>query len=152
MESITLALYGWEEEFMRKAAASGLTARQIHHLDAIADLGNPSPSEISARLGITKPSVTALLARLGAAGHVRRSRTDGDKRGYHVHVTARGQGFVEEHRAVHERMAALFTSALSAREVEALGGMIRKALAALESGKTPRKARGSSGGGKPRAV
>jgi DNA-binding MarR family transcriptional regulator len=142
MEAVTRALYEWEEEFMRAVAASGLTARQMHHLDAIARMDNPSPSRIAAGLGLTKPSVTDLLGRLGAAGHVRKSRSAADRRGYHIHVTAKGMGFVEEHRAVHRRLASLFTSTLSAGEVDTLEALIRKVVAVLETGKTPRGRRG----------
>jgi DNA-binding MarR family transcriptional regulator len=148
MEAVTRALYEWEEEFMRAVAVSGLTARQMHHLDAIALMDNPSPSQIAAGLGLAKPSVTDLLGRLGAAGHVRRSRSDADRRGYHIHVTPKGMGFVEEHRAVHGRLASLFTSTLSAGEVDTLEALIRKVVAVLETGKTPRGRRGRQPPGK----
>ncbi len=140
MESITRAIYEWEEDFMRRVNASGLTSRQMHRLDAIALLDNPSPSEIAARQGLTKPSVTSLLSRLGASGFIRKSRSDGDRRGYHVHVTAKGMRFVEEHRAVHKRLAGLFTATLSPGEVGALEALISKVMAALEKNKKPARA------------
>jgi DNA-binding MarR family transcriptional regulator len=132
MELITRALYEWEEDFMRKVNASGLTARQMHHLDAIALLGNPAPSEIAEHQGLAKPSVTALIARLGAAGFLKKTTSDRDRRGYHVHVTAKGLGFVEDHRAVHKRLAAVFQSALTTHEVDTLEALIQKVIAVLE--------------------
>ena len=144
MEAITRALYEWEEDFMRKVTASGLTARQMHHLDAIALLGNPSPTDIAKKQGLTRPSVTDLLSRLSSSGHVRKSKSDVDRRGYHVHVTAKGMAFVEEHRAVHKRLAALFRSALPARDMDALEAIVRTVVAAMEKPRnavrrTPRK-------------
>jgi len=136
MDYITRMLYEWEEAFLRKAAASGLTARQMHHLGIIADLANPTPSEIAERQGLTKPSVTALIARLGAAGYLRKTASDSDRREYHVHVTAKGMEFVEEHRAVHARLAEVFTSALDPGEVEVLEALIGKVIAVLGT-KTP---------------
>ncbi len=133
MDYITRMLYEWEEAFLSKAAASGLTARQMHHLDVIAALANPSPSEIAERQGLTKPSVTALITRLGAAGYLRKTASDLDRREYHVHVTAKGMGFVEEHRAVHRRLAEAFTSALEPREVDELEALVRKVIAALKN-------------------
>jgi DNA-binding MarR family transcriptional regulator len=138
MEAITRALYEWEEDFMRKVTASGLTARQMHHLDAIALLGNPSPSEIAEKQGLTRPSVTDLISRLASAGHVRKSKSDVDRRGYHVHVTPKGMAFVEEHRAVHTRLASLFTSALSPRDVDTLEALVRKVMAVMNKGKKTR--------------
>jgi DNA-binding MarR family transcriptional regulator len=134
MASLTRVLYGWEEEFLRRVESSGLTARQMLHLEAIAEAGNPSPSEIAARQGITKPSVTDLLGRLEAAGFIRKARSDADRREYHVHVTPKGRGFIREHRAVHGRLARLFTEALSPREVEALAAMLDAVLASALKG------------------
>ena len=136
MEAVTRALYEWEEAFMRKAAASGLTARQMHHLDAIALLDNPSPGEIAEKQGLSRPSVTDLVSRLGSAGFVRKSMSDLDRRGRHVHVTPKGMAFVEEHRAVHKRLAALFTSTLPPRDVDTLESLIRKVISVMEK---PRK-------------
>jgi DNA-binding MarR family transcriptional regulator len=132
MDYITRTIFEGEENFLKKTAVSGLTARQMHHLDAIAALGNPTPSEIAAAQELTKPSVTALIGRLSSAGFIRKSKSDSDRREYHVHVTPKGMGFVAEHRAVHRRLARIFISALSPKEVEILEALITKVIAAGE--------------------
>jgi DNA-binding MarR family transcriptional regulator len=131
MACLTRVLFGWEEEFLERIEASGLTSRQMFHLEAIAEMGNPTPSEIATRQGVTRPSVTDLLARLGRAGFLRKARSDSDRREYHVHVTPKGMGFIREHQAAHERLAGIFIESLNVREVGVLEALVAKVITAI---------------------
>jgi DNA-binding MarR family transcriptional regulator len=152
---ITGAFAEEEEAFLRMAEASGLTARHMHHLDVIAALGNPTPSEIAVRQDLTKPSVTALISRLSALGFIRKTKSDVDRREYHVHLTEKGIAFERTHAAVHRRLAGVFAAALSAGERVRLVRLLEKIRGATRrrgrsAGRAPARGGGSTGGGRTR--
>ncbi len=123
---ITNAIGDAEEAFLKDAAASGLTPRQMHHLDTLSSLGSPSPSEIAVALQLRKPSITALVSQLSALGFIRKVTSDMDRRGYHVHVTKKGMKLIHEHSALHRRLAQSFAAALPPKELAALCTLLEK--------------------------
>ncbi len=131
---VTMAFAEGEEDFMGTAVAAGLTARQVNHLDTINSLGNPSPSELAGRLGLTRPTVTALLSRLRAGGYIRKAKSDVDRRGYHIHVTGKGRELIRAHESVHRKLAEAFAASLDQKELETLIRLISKAFRAIGYG------------------
>jgi len=56
--------------------------------------GMMQPSEIGARMGISKPNVSVLVDKLVALGHVERRPDARDRRVIHIATTAKGRRFV----------------------------------------------------------
>ncbi len=67
---------------------------------------DPKATDLARTLCVTKPTVSALLARLLQNGYVRKERSHTDARSWHVHLTERGDAVMAAHRAVHETIAA----------------------------------------------
>ena len=65
-----------------------LTISQLQYIDAIAALGQPTISQIAARLQINKASVTPAIQKLARLGYVTKVPSARDKRAVHVHLTA----------------------------------------------------------------
>jgi DNA-binding MarR family transcriptional regulator len=61
-------------------ARLGLSAADHKALGIIDRDGPMAPSELAARLGLTRPAVTAMVDRLERAGHLRRSADQTDRR------------------------------------------------------------------------
>lgn len=126
IKALTAAIGAAEDRFLAAVQASGLTARQMNHLEAIHRLGNPNPGEIARRLRLSKPSVTAIITKLEGLGFLRKAATDEDRRGYHVHPTGKAKRLVREHADIHRRLAEMFIACLSAEEISALSAMMDK--------------------------
>jgi DNA-binding MarR family transcriptional regulator len=108
-----------------------LSMRQITCMDLIAHLEEPTATDLARRLQVTKPTVSALLARLVHNGYVRKERSHTDARSWHVHLTERGEAVMAAHRAVHERIAAGLVSNLEAAERAHLGALLSKVVDSL---------------------
>ena len=64
-----------------------LSIRQITCLELIAQLVDPTATDLARTLRVTKPTVSALLARLLQNDYVRKERSPTDARSWHVHLT-----------------------------------------------------------------
>ena len=80
---------------------------------------------------MTKPTVSALLARLVQNGYVRKERSPTDARSWHVHLTERGEAVMAAHRTVHERIAAELVRELDEAERAQLGALLSKVVDSL---------------------
>ncbi len=84
-------LYGRE-----LAQAAGLTPAQFRVLQVVAETDVTTPKAISARMGVSQATMTALLDKLERHGMLRRSRSSLDRRQMNVELTERGHVAVAE--------------------------------------------------------
>ena len=108
-----------------------LSMRQITCLDLIAQREEPTATDLARILNVTKPTVSALLARLLQNGYVRKERSPTDARAWHVHLTDRGAAVMAAHRAVHARIAEQLVHGLDAPERAQLGALLSKVVDSL---------------------
>lgn len=105
---------------------STLTISQLHYIDAIARLGEPTITEIAEVLKITKASVTGGINKLTALDFVQKTRSKADRRVIHVRLTQAAQELVEARfRALHE-YGQFIQSALSEEEARQFEATIVK--------------------------
>jgi len=109
-----------EVAFIQQIEAAGITARQLHYLDIIAALDNPTLGELADTLQVKKPSVTAIVKVLVEKGFLKRVDSDQDRRSAHVHLTRKGRQIVDKHNQVHTQIAAIFSQHLSKRQLQQL--------------------------------
>lgn len=91
----------------------GIGPRDLRILDVISELserGQVRISDVSARLGIARPSVTRDISRLEREGHLQKNPSPDDKRIVFVSLTESGRElqrvYAEEY---HEHLAELFS-------------------------------------------
>lgn len=108
-----------------------LSMRQITCLDLIAHLEEPTATDLTRTLQVTKPTVSALLVRLLQNGYVRKERSRTDARAWHVHLTERGEAVMAAHRAVHGRIAEQLVHGLDEPERAQLGALLSKVVDSL---------------------
>ncbi|MBB6670436.1 MarR family winged helix-turn-helix transcriptional regulator [Cohnella nanjingensis] len=110
MVDATAALIGVSEKYWH---AQGLNGARIRMLVEIAKAGGVIlPSDLAARIGVTKPNVSVLLAPLEEAGYIQSSSHPEDGRKRRIALTAEGERLLFEalpgNRAVvSERMGRL---------------------------------------------
>ena len=115
-----------ESQAFQREGFSELSMRQVTHLDAIIRLGHPSFGELAQALGITRPSVTAIVGKLTRAGYVEKVQDPEDHRSFHIVLTEKGRAFTKVHRSMHQRIARALVTRLNAEEVKQLTGLLKK--------------------------
>lgn len=132
VEIITRYFGEFEMEFLKEIEASGITARQLHYLDFIATLENPTFSEVAEMLELSKPSVTAIFRLLAQKGYLKRVDSDSDRRVAHIHLTKKGSDLAKKHDDVHHRIADLIRRSLKKEETRILVALLNKVADAIE--------------------
>jgi DNA-binding MarR family transcriptional regulator len=131
VDILTRTMGEMESRVLSGSEFAALSMRQLHYLDAISRLGHPTLSELARELDVSRPSVTAAVAKLADAGLVAKVASDEDRRVSHVHLAKKGHRIVAMHDAVHQSVADLFTSALNKRELHELVRMLNKVIRRL---------------------
>jgi DNA-binding MarR family transcriptional regulator len=91
-----------------------------------------TPTELYRALMLTSGAVTHRLDRLEEAGLVERRDDPNDKRGYRIALTRKGLRLIDECVVAHVANEEQLLSALTSSDRQALNGLLRKMLAALQ--------------------
>lgn len=103
-----------------------LSVRQMLYLEAVAQMGQPTFGELANRLGVSKPSVTAIVGKLIQLGFLEKVQSGDDRRVYFIILTEKGRQLAELHTNHHRKIARHFMQVLNEQEVEALVMMLQK--------------------------
>jgi DNA-binding MarR family transcriptional regulator len=101
---------------------SQLTINQLHYIDAIHDLGEPTLTALAARLNFTKASVTTGINKLVGLGYVVKTPSSQDRRVVHLSLTPAGRDLIAARQQVLSEYGAFIRAALDeaeARQFEA---------------------------------
>ncbi len=128
VERLSLSMERHESLVIEGGPLSALTPTQIHVLDLIGHTANPTVSDLSRKLQVSKPSVTVLVDRLASRGYVGKRRSALDRRSFILELTPRGRRITSLHDRIHRGYADLLVRALSGEELTRLAGLLEKAL------------------------
>ncbi|PLX13222.1 MAG: hypothetical protein C0598_04175 [Marinilabiliales bacterium] len=121
------------EDFEKqKTELENLTAKQLNCIEIIHSMENPTLSELTEKLLITKASASVMLDRLEQNGFIRKVKSDNDRRSAHMHLTKKGDRAAHLHADVHKQFAILLTSELTDSEKEILIVLLNKAIKSLQ--------------------
>ncbi len=132
MEKILLEFIATLEHSLKKQQTKGfsqLTFSQFQYIDAIAALGEPTVSEVAARLGFAKASATTALNKLAALGLVVKTQSEADKRVFRVSLTESGEQLVRARAQTIKTYVNFIASALTADEVRQFEAILTKLVA-----------------------
>jgi DNA-binding MarR family transcriptional regulator len=121
-----------EDEIKQNSDLKNLTVKQLHCIEWIYKLKNPTLSELTSRLRITKPSTSVMLDRLDEHGFISKVKSDNDRRSAHVHLTDKGEKAALLHSRVHKQFAEQLTKKLTGSEKEILIVLLNKAVQSLK--------------------
>jgi DNA-binding MarR family transcriptional regulator len=117
-----------ETEAIGQEQFAELSMRQVYYLETILRMESPTFSDVAQNLGITKPSVTAIVEKLIQKGYVEKVQSENDRRTYHIIPTKKAATFSQLHENTHRQMAQLFTKTLNEAEIQQLTGLLQKVL------------------------
>ncbi|NQU86286.1 MAG: MarR family transcriptional regulator [Mariniphaga sp.] len=121
-----------EDELKTQSDLRDLTIKQLLCIQLIEKFHNPTLTELSKKLKITKPSVTAIIEKLEYKGYIKKVKSDTDRRSAHVHLTNKGEKAGRLHTEVHNQFAKLLTQNLVNSEKEILIVLLNKAVNSLQ--------------------
>ncbi len=108
---------------------SQLTISQLHYIEAIHLLYNPTISEVAETLKITKASATVGIKRLADLGFLEKRKSDQDKRVTHVSLTKKAEKLAHSKQKALNDYENKMTAALSPQELEQLEIIMEKLVA-----------------------
>jgi DNA-binding MarR family transcriptional regulator len=133
-----------ERQIEETHASSGLNQSQFGVLAALRRAGPPyclSPTALYNSLLISSGAMTNRLARLAAAGYVRRIADPEDGRGVLVALTPAGKRLIDRALTVHYDNERRLLASLSPRERTSLGSLLRRLLLEFEDHAPPEPTR-----------
>jgi DNA-binding MarR family transcriptional regulator len=125
---ISLLIARMETEAVKQEQFPELSMRQVYYLETILRMESPTFSDVAQSLGITKPSVTAIVEKLIQKGYVKKVQSGEDHRIYHIIPTSKAEEFSRLHENTHRTLAELFTKNLSKAEIQQLNSLLQKVL------------------------
>jgi len=114
------------EKAVNQVDVTNLTPQQLHHLQVIVKMKNPSLTELAGELGLTKPTVTVLVDKLVEKGYVKRVKSDRDRRCMHLHIDKKGKKLQDLRKTACQQIAEKISSSLSEAETKALTELLKK--------------------------
>jgi DNA-binding MarR family transcriptional regulator len=117
-----------ESQALNEGELAELSMKQLVYLDTIASLDHPTFSDLAKRLQVSKPSVTAIVAKLMQKGYVEKVQSTEDRRAFHLLLTGKGKTLSQMHENIHRRIAEHFTHALDDHELRQFARLLNKAL------------------------
>ena len=120
-----------EEIAKENTDLKNLTNKQLHCLELIHAMENPTLSELTNKLSITKASTSVMIDRLESRGFITKVKSDSDRRSAHVHLTKKGDKAAHLHTDVHKQFAKLLTADLTQSEREILIVLLNKAIQSM---------------------
>lgn len=115
-----------EEKAKENSDAKDLTSTQINYLETIQQLDNPNITELSAFLGLKKPSVTIVVDRLIMKGCIYKTHSDDDRRSSHLHLTEVGKQINMRHDYAHDYLADFVVERLTKEELAIFSQLLNK--------------------------
>lgn len=126
IDTLEATLKNLQQQVGSPSGFARLTIAQLQYVDAIHQLGEPTITEIAARLHITKASVTAGVNKLVSLGYAVKTPSGVDRRALQVSLTAAGQQMVAARDQALAEYSAFIDAALSNEEAAQLEAILAK--------------------------
>lgn len=126
VEMISQLMGELESKAFEQEGFSDITMNQMHYLETIAMLSNPTSGDLADSLSVTRPSVSAIVKKLIETGYLTKTKSKIDGRVYYLHLTDKGFRFNELHSEIHQILARRIIENLNQDEIEMLAGLLGK--------------------------
>jgi DNA-binding MarR family transcriptional regulator len=114
------------EEAIDNSDFNDLTQQQLHYLNVLVKMKNPTLTEFARELGLTNPTVTVLVDKLTEKRYIKRVHSDEDRRVMHLHIDKKGAKIGALRDIAHNRMAEKIKSGLNEVETKTFTELLKK--------------------------
>jgi DNA-binding MarR family transcriptional regulator len=126
--------------FDRRAAALGVTRAQWRVLARLSRYPGLRQVDLAEHLDVEPITLCRIVDRLEEAGLVERQRDPADRRAWRVLLTDKADPIVEKLRHLAAQLAADVFQGISAKEIEAMRGVLARARSNVAALEPPKKA------------
>ena len=119
------------EKLLAERGIDQFNGAQGRILFVLWDSDGISISELSDKTGLAKTTLTSMLDRLEASGHIQRSFDPKDRRKVYIKLTDTARNLKTSYDDVSGRMSALFYEGFSDEEITAFENMLMRILSNL---------------------
>jgi DNA-binding MarR family transcriptional regulator len=119
------------ESMTGRGVFKDLTMKQVYYFETLGQMNKPTYGEFAAKLGLSKPSVTAIVNKLIKGGYVQTAQDKDDKRSSRISLTRRGGEINKIHREMHGRFAQHIATVLDEEEQKAFASAMNKIIDSL---------------------
>jgi DNA-binding MarR family transcriptional regulator len=131
IEILMYKLREYEAKILDRTVLATLSGRQLHYLKEIYRCGNPTVTELSERMSVSKPSVSVIIDKLIKKGIVKKIQSAEDKRTFFLSLTKSGKQCAIFHESIHARFAAKVRKLLNDKEITQLTMLFDKIIEKL---------------------
>jgi DNA-binding MarR family transcriptional regulator len=117
----------YEKAFQDRGLA-GLSLVKFRYFELIAREPGIAPAALASRMGVSRPTVAAVIAGFIRQGLVRKERWSDDGRMSRLFLTDAAQGIVEDRRSMYGLAARRAAAVLDNEELRSLARLMRKAV------------------------
>jgi DNA-binding MarR family transcriptional regulator len=119
------------ESMTGRGVFKDLTMKQVYYLETLGQMDGPTYGMFATKLGLSKPSVTAIANKLIKGGYVQAAPDKDDKRSSRISLTRRGGEINKIHRDMHGRFAQHIATVLDEEEQRAFASALNKIIDSL---------------------
>jgi DNA-binding MarR family transcriptional regulator len=128
IDTLTRKIEEIEADVIENSELAKLSRKQIYYLDIINQMDNPTLGELAEKLGLSKPSITAIVEKLVQDDYIVKVKSDADRRVSHIHLGSKGKMIAKLHDDIHSRIEAFLTGSLNCEEIKRLTTILGKAV------------------------
>lgn len=128
VEKISSMMGEFEDKALNSDELSDLTVRQLYYLDIIKKLSDPTFTDLSEEIGVTKPTITTAVNKLIKQGYLKKVQSIEDRRVYNLLLTEAGKRVVDIHDKAHNDFALMISNCLNDQELNKLVEIFTKVI------------------------
>ncbi len=128
VEKISSMMGEFEDKALNSDELSDLTVKQLYYLDMVKKLNNPTFTDLSEEIGVTKPTVTTAINKLIKQGHIEKIQSVEDRRVYNLLLTEEGERVVDIHDKAHKDFARMISNSLNDQELNKVVDIFTKVI------------------------
>ncbi len=98
----------------------------FRYIEEIHNMGNPTFMELTNRMGLSKPTVTLMVAKLIEKEYVTKSKSEQDGRIYYLSLTPKGEKLINDYNKVYKNFIDQVASRFDEQEIETLVSLLRR--------------------------
>ncbi len=125
-QDLSSKIHEIKEQAFRRSDCQDLSVANLHYIDVISTLHNPTFVELAKKLGLSKPSVTIMVNKLLEKGYVQKTRSPDDGRVFYITLTAKGRKIATSYHEAQQKVVEYISSKLTPKDVETLIVLLTK--------------------------
>lgn len=109
-----------EEESLKQSTFSDITIKEMHTIEAIGLVHQPTSNEVAKKLGVTPGTLSVSIQNLVKKGYVERLSSPNDRRVVRLSLTKKGKLVYRLHHKFHTEMVEKTLTGLEKEEAQVL--------------------------------